>query len=112
MKIPFSPWPPIISLFIITICFIYYFLINPNSGHGAPSLGGDGILFADYRPQLYKAFGETRNHMERKKKISDWILILLIVAFFAIPVCSLALTHEITVWPKSPTTLVYHVIGR
>ena len=73
---------------------------------------GGGIQFAEYVAQLLKVLKEARNQMERKKKISDWILILLIVAFFAIPVCSLALTHEITTWPKSPTTLVYHVIGR
>jgi hypothetical protein len=50
--------------------------------------------------------------MKRERKLSDWILILLIVAFFAIPVCSIALTEEITSWPKCPTSFVYRVIGK
>jgi hypothetical protein len=50
--------------------------------------------------------------MKSKRKLSDWVLILLIVSFFAIPVCSLALHDEIGSWPKCPTSFVYQVIGR
>jgi hypothetical protein len=50
--------------------------------------------------------------MKRKRKLSDWILILLIVSFFAIPVCSLALNDGISSWPKCSTAFVYQIIGR
>jgi len=64
------------------------------------------------RAQLEKAFREVRDHMRRKRKLSDWILILLIVAFFAIPVCSIALTEEITSWPKCNASFICRVIGK
>src|SRR4030042_478279 len=42
-----------------------------------------------------------------KRKFSDWVIIMLIILFFAIPVCSLAVTDSITLWPKCPTSFLY-----
>jgi hypothetical protein len=42
------------------------------------------------------------------RRFSDWILIILIILFFAIPVCGLALNEPVTSWPRSTASLVYN----
>ncbi len=46
------------------------------------------------------------------RKIYDWLLIMLIVLFFAIPVCSLVIADHITAWPKYRTNFLYNLICR
>jgi len=46
----------------------------------------------------------------KKKKFSEWIVIVLIILFFAIPVCSLALSESGTYWPKCSTSFVYNLL--
>jgi hypothetical protein len=41
-------------------------------------------------------------------RLPEWVLIILIVLFFAIPICSLAVTEPVTSWPHYPTSLVYN----
>jgi hypothetical protein len=43
-----------------------------------------------------------------ERRFLDWILVILIVFFFAIPICSLAVTDPITSWPKCSTSLIYN----
>ncbi len=45
----------------------------------------------------------------KKGKFSEWVIIMLIILFFAIPVCSLALTDSVSIWPKCSTTFVYNL---
>ena len=45
-----------------------------------------------------------------KRKFSDWVIIIMIILFFAIPVCSLAVTDSITLWPKCPTSFIYNIV--
>jgi len=45
-----------------------------------------------------------------KRKFSDWVIIMLIILFFAIPVYSLAITDTITLWPKCPTSFLYNIV--
>ncbi|MCJ7495625.1 MAG: hypothetical protein MUP68_15515 [Deltaproteobacteria bacterium] len=45
-----------------------------------------------------------------KRKNSDWIIIVLIVLFFAIPVCSLAVTDQVYSWPKCATSFIYQIL--
>ncbi|MDI6754149.1 MAG: hypothetical protein QME78_07115 [Thermodesulfobacteriota bacterium] len=44
-----------------------------------------------------------------KKMFSDWIVIILIILFFAIPVYALAVTEQVNSWPKCPTAFVYQL---
>jgi hypothetical protein len=46
----------------------------------------------------------------KKRKFSEWIIVILIVLFFAIPVCSLAIADSSTLWPKYPTSFVYNLV--
>ena len=45
-----------------------------------------------------------------EKRLSDWILVILILLFFAIPICSLAITDHVSSWPKCSTSLVYNFL--
>ncbi len=47
-----------------------------------------------------------------KSRLSEWVLVILIVLFFAIPICSLAVTEPVTSWPKCPTSLLYNFFLR
>jgi hypothetical protein len=44
------------------------------------------------------------------RRFTDWIIIFLILLFFAIPICSLAVTDSVTSWPKCSTSLIYNQI--
>jgi hypothetical protein len=46
----------------------------------------------------------------KKGKFSEWIIVILIVLFFAIPVCSLAMTDSSSLWPKCSTSFVYNLL--
>ena len=48
----------------------------------------------------------------KKKKFSEWMIIILIVLFFAIPLCSLVLNESVTHWPASSTHFVYNFLFR
>jgi hypothetical protein len=48
----------------------------------------------------------------KRKKFSERIIIILIVLFFAIPVCALALSDSVTIWPRSSTNFVYNLLFR
>jgi len=37
----------------------------------------------------------------------DWILIILIILFFVIPICSLVLNEPVTSWPKRATSTMH-----
>jgi hypothetical protein len=43
-----------------------------------------------------------------KKGLSEWIVVVLIILFFAIPICSLAVADPVTSWPKCQTALIYN----
>jgi hypothetical protein len=43
-----------------------------------------------------------------ERKLSDWIIIILILLFFAIPICSLAVTDPVYSWPKCATSFIYN----
>ena len=44
------------------------------------------------------------------KKFSEWLIIILIVLFFAIPVCSLAISESVTRWHACPTYSVFNLL--
>ena len=48
----------------------------------------------------------------KRKKISESIIIVLIVLFFAIPVGALALTESVTIWPRCSSSFIYNLIFR
>ncbi len=46
-----------------------------------------------------------------KKKKSEWLVILLIILFFTIPVYTLAVLDQgVTLWPKCSTAFVYNLV--
>ncbi len=47
-----------------------------------------------------------------KFRLSEWILFILIILFFAIPICSLAVTEPVTSWPNCTTFLIYNLFLR
>ena len=55
---------------------------------------------------------ETTGQKEKDqmKKFSEWLIIILIVVFFAIPVCSLAVCESVTRWPNCSTYFVYNLL--
>jgi hypothetical protein len=48
----------------------------------------------------------------KRKNFSERIIMLLIVLFFAIPVCALALTESVTVWPRCSSSFIYNLVFR
>ena len=42
-----------------------------------------------------------------KKKFLEWVLIILIILFFAIPLYSLVFNEPVTRWPISSTRFLY-----
>ncbi len=42
----------------------------------------------------------------------EWLLVFLIILFFAIPICSLAVTEPVTSWPKYSTSFIYNFFLR
>ncbi len=46
----------------------------------------------------------------RKERFTEWVIIFLIVLFFAIPVCSLAVTDSVAGWPRLPNTFIFNVV--
>jgi hypothetical protein len=39
----------------------------------------------------------------------QWFLVILIILFFAIPICSLAVTEHVSYWPKCTTSFIYNL---
>ena len=48
----------------------------------------------------------------RNISIASLIVIFLILLFFAIPVCSLAICDKVTSWPKMPVSFIYNVFSK
>jgi hypothetical protein len=46
----------------------------------------------------------------KKKRFSEWVIVLLIILFFAIPLCSLLVNESVVRWPTSPTRFIYHFL--
>jgi len=44
----------------------------------------------------------------KKKGFAEWLIVILIILFFAIPIYALATTDSISIWPKCPTSLIYN----
>jgi len=41
-------------------------------------------------------------------RVFHWVLVILILLFFAIPICSLAVTEPVSSWPKCTSSFVYN----
>jgi hypothetical protein len=52
--------------------------------------------------------GKQGGKSKMERKLSDWIIIILILLFFAIPICSLAVTDPVYSWPKCATSFIYN----
>ncbi len=46
----------------------------------------------------------------KKKKFSELVIIILILLFFAIPFCSLAINESVIHWPTYSTRFVYNFL--
>ena len=47
-----------------------------------------------------------------KKQFSHWVLIILIILFFAIPLGSLAMSDPVSSWPKSSYSLLLSALWK
>jgi len=54
-----------------------------------------------------EAWPEESGLIMNKKKFLEWVLIILIMLFFAIPLCSLIFNEPVTRWPTSSTHFLY-----
>jgi len=45
-----------------------------------------------------------------KKTFLEWVVIILIILFFAVPLCSLAINESVTHWPTYSTHFVYNFL--
>jgi hypothetical protein len=50
--------------------------------------------------------------LKMKRTFSEWVLIVLIISFFLIPICSLTVTDRVTCWPQGVSSFVFNLILR
>ncbi len=50
--------------------------------------------------------------MRSKPKITQWILFLLIILFFAIPVLALSIADQVSKWPKCPASSIWRILPK
>ena len=43
-----------------------------------------------------------------KSGFFDWVLVILILLFFAIPICTLAVAEPVSAWPKCSSSFIYN----
>jgi hypothetical protein len=43
-----------------------------------------------------------------ENRFSHWVLVILIILFFAIPICSLAVAEPVSSWPKCTSSFIYN----
>jgi len=46
----------------------------------------------------------------KKKKFSELVIVILIILFFAIPLCSLVMNESVTHWPIYSTRFLYNFL--
>jgi len=65
------------------------------------------VLFTGYLG-IRKKGGKTAMEKGTESRFFHWVLVILILLFFAIPICSLAFTEPVSSWPKCTTSFVYN----
>ncbi len=45
-----------------------------------------------------------------ERRLSDWIIIILIILFFSIPVGSMLFADQVYSWPKCATSFLYQIL--
>jgi hypothetical protein len=58
----------------------------------------------------FAQLGEKEGKEKVEKRLSDWIIIILIILFFSIPLCSLVFTEQVYSWPKCATSFIYQIL--
>jgi len=46
----------------------------------------------------------------KKKKFSELVIVILIILFFAIPLCSLVMNESVTHWPTLSSRFIYNFL--
>jgi hypothetical protein len=46
----------------------------------------------------------------KKKQLSELVIIILIILFFAIPLCSLVMNESVTRWPTLSSRFLYNFL--
>jgi hypothetical protein len=52
--------------------------------------------------------GKTTMKKGTESRFFHWVLVILILLFFAIPICSLAVTEPVSSWPKCSSSFLYN----
>ena len=71
---------------------------------------GFGTIYATFQFKKFAKLEAMEGKEKMEKRLSDWIIIVLIIFFFAIPVCSLAVTDQVYSWPKCATSFIYQIL--
>jgi len=69
-----------------------------------------GIIHALFQVTEFVQLEEKEVKKRMEKRLSDWIIIILIILFFSIPVCSLVVTEQVYSWPKCATSFIYQIL--
>ncbi len=84
---------------------------NCNIGEDHPNLPWFVVLGMEHA-SLEIVMTQLEGSMDPHKKTkSEWLVILLIILFFAIPVCAMAVISDpVNMWPRHPTSFVYNLV--
>jgi len=52
--------------------------------------------------------GKTTMEKGMESRFFQWVLVILIFLFFAIPIASLSVTEPVSSWPKCTSSFVYN----
>ena len=69
-----------------------------------------GIIHAPFQVTEFVELQEKEVKGKMEKRLSDWIIIILIILFFSVPVCSLVVMDQVYSWPKSATSFIYQIL--
>lgn len=57
---------------------------------------------------LMRIGGKTTMGKGIESRFFHWVLVILILLFFAIPICSLAVAEPVSSWPKYSSSFIYN----
>jgi hypothetical protein len=66
------------------------------------------LVFSTKNLGIGRKGGKIEMEKERESRFSHWVLVILIILFFAIPICSLAVTEPVSSWPKCTSSFIYN----
>jgi len=66
------------------------------------------LVFSTVQTGNGKKRGKAVMYKVKEGRFFHWVLVVLILLFFAIPICSLAVTDHVSTWPKCSSSFIYN----